>query len=254
MGTDIHSVAQVRNDGKWTTVLQCVGGDRRNYDTFAQLANVRNGIGFAGITTGSGFDPLDMPRGFPEDFEIGCMVKDEDTNELVFADDHHPIKLKTPVSDQYCAWGTSEQREYFISDRLYSNSIWMGSHSESHVYLPELKAYYERLQKQTVAKTGLFHLEDYKQLTVGQPPPENMGWCGDSWGKDVVKYTAQEYETMILAGMEISVDKRVYIRYTWEESAASTTNLPKIIAELEVIANQNDVTEENVRYVFGFDS
>lgn len=38
----------------------------RNYDLFAILADVRNGYGFAGIDTGDGFKPIDMPRGIPK--------------------------------------------------------------------------------------------------------------------------------------------------------------------------------------------
>lgn len=39
----------------------------RNYDTFAILANVRNGLGFAGCDTGNGFNTIAEPKGLPED-------------------------------------------------------------------------------------------------------------------------------------------------------------------------------------------
>ena len=39
---------------------------RRNYGLFAILADVRNGRGFAGILTGSGFEPISEPRGLPD--------------------------------------------------------------------------------------------------------------------------------------------------------------------------------------------
>jgi hypothetical protein len=39
----------------------------RSYDLFAILANVRNGYGFAGVTTGEGFNPIADPRGVPFD-------------------------------------------------------------------------------------------------------------------------------------------------------------------------------------------
>lgn len=41
----------------------------RSYDTFAILANVRNGHGFAGIKTGDGFRPIAMPRGVPDNVD-----------------------------------------------------------------------------------------------------------------------------------------------------------------------------------------
>lgn len=70
MGCDIHSVAQVFKDGKWTTKQQRPADDDRCYDTFAVMANVRNGYGFAGVSTGEGWTPISEPRGVPEGFAI----------------------------------------------------------------------------------------------------------------------------------------------------------------------------------------
>lgn len=39
----------------------------RNYDLFAILANVRNGVGFAGVDTGDGFKCIAHPKGIPDD-------------------------------------------------------------------------------------------------------------------------------------------------------------------------------------------
>jgi hypothetical protein len=41
--------------------------DSRNYSLFAILADVRNGVGFAGIDTGDRIEPISEPRGVPED-------------------------------------------------------------------------------------------------------------------------------------------------------------------------------------------
>lgn len=41
--------------------------DNRNYDLFAALADVRNGVGFAGVKTGKAIEPIAMPRGIPDD-------------------------------------------------------------------------------------------------------------------------------------------------------------------------------------------
>lgn len=87
MGCDIHMYAEVNKDGKWEKVGNIFDNPwynpdyeskwntpktdepytERNYDLFAILANVRNGYGFAGVPTGSGFEPISMPRGLPED-------------------------------------------------------------------------------------------------------------------------------------------------------------------------------------------
>lgn len=42
-------------------------GDYRSYDTFAVLANVRNGNGFAGCDTGDALPVIAQPRGLPDD-------------------------------------------------------------------------------------------------------------------------------------------------------------------------------------------
>lgn len=46
---------------------QCKHFRNRNYDLFAQLADVRNGRGFAGCDTGDGFIPVTPRRGLPDD-------------------------------------------------------------------------------------------------------------------------------------------------------------------------------------------
>ena len=46
----------------------CDAGYFRNYDVFAQLGDVRNGVGFAGVDTGSGFIPMETAgNGIPSD-------------------------------------------------------------------------------------------------------------------------------------------------------------------------------------------
>lgn len=81
MGCDIHVAIEVRDEsGQWkpTKLLEkdwaterLFTGDYnffdRNYDLFAMLADVRNGRGFAGLTTGEGFNPIDDARGLPAD-------------------------------------------------------------------------------------------------------------------------------------------------------------------------------------------
>lgn len=83
MGCDIHFYVEKKIDGQWVTADEW-GDDKydegrktvdykkqfysgRSYNLFAILANVRNGRGFAGIKTGEGFNPIDDPRGTPED-------------------------------------------------------------------------------------------------------------------------------------------------------------------------------------------
>ena len=81
MGCDIHLYAEkLDKDGQWVTADEWkVDEDDgkkyvpwgsgfysgRNYELFAILADVRNGRGFAGIDTGDRVNPIDNPRGLP---------------------------------------------------------------------------------------------------------------------------------------------------------------------------------------------
>lgn len=82
MGTDIHMLVEEHVGDLWVPLAvpedwpqpswwePSYGRDwyaDRNYDLFAILADVRNGRGFAGIETGSGWRPISVPRGLPAD-------------------------------------------------------------------------------------------------------------------------------------------------------------------------------------------
>lgn len=85
MGCDIHLYVERRVEGVWTPAdmwkpskhaedegrlsldYQDAFYHDRNYDLFAILADVRNGHGVAGVTTGLGFVPIAEPKGLPDD-------------------------------------------------------------------------------------------------------------------------------------------------------------------------------------------
>lgn len=69
MGTDIHGVFQRRTpEGGWQDVETRYDFNRYYYWLFAILADVRNGIGFAGVKTGEPVVPISEPRRIPDDF------------------------------------------------------------------------------------------------------------------------------------------------------------------------------------------
>jgi len=94
MGTDIHFYVERRNGKGWVSCDQwaedeCEPGRKsvpygkhfyssRSYDTFAILAGVRNGRGFAGVDTGDGFEPIAEPRGLPEDMSPELRAEADD--------------------------------------------------------------------------------------------------------------------------------------------------------------------------------
>ena len=89
MGCDIHFNTEIKKNGVWRQNTDAVfpnpdyelngkydwqkekftntPPNGRRYDWFSVLANVRNGTGFAGHKTGSGFSVIANPRDVPAD-------------------------------------------------------------------------------------------------------------------------------------------------------------------------------------------
>jgi hypothetical protein len=126
MGTDIHLYVEEYRDGEWREVLgpyvRKDSPDRRTWDPywqydrfdhghpdpwarqynlFAFLADVRNGTGFAGVSTGKPVTPQFPHRGIPED-------------------------------TSYC------EPEYDEDGYRISGHEWLGDHSFTYAYLDEL--------------------------------------------------------------------------------------------------------------------
>jgi hypothetical protein len=103
MGTDIHIRAEVFYDGRWRRAEVDLP-DNRDYWTFALLAGVRNGTGFAGCTLGRPVTPLSPPRGLPADAEWeesdrpgGLWLGDHDKSWLTLAE-LMTIDLDAPIT------------------------------------------------------------------------------------------------------------------------------------------------------------
>lgn len=102
MGTDIHIAVEIFKDGGWHLADVEVTNDR-NYRAFAVLANVRNGYGFGGFSTGDELQPISEPRGLPQDLspELRAALED-DSNEDMSTYDSEDIWL----GDEPYSWVT----------------------------------------------------------------------------------------------------------------------------------------------------
>lgn len=235
MGCDIHSVAQIKTKKCWKTVLQDVAEDTRNYDTFAMLADVRNGRGFAGCDSGDGFEPICEPRGLPSDFEV-----DEDGLHL----------FKKSVPSEVSSWMDKEYQERRAKEAKLKTFMYMGDHSHSWLLLSELKEYVEKNSNRKTIKRGIVSEEIYKNLKLYKDSkggrPEQ--YCGNVFGGGIRVVTQEEYASGVRG------QSSTHVKYSWEETYRSIGNLDKIVKSLEKVAKENEVKDDEVRYVFGFDS
>lgn len=144
MGTDIHGVFQKWDGKRWVDIPSKYQG-HRHYQLFAVLANVRNGFGFAGISTGEAVEPIDGPRGLPED------VDDDDGRfgdhsfswlsgeEMIEWFEHAPTKKRVGILDRkvYESWDKKTEPASYCADItgrdiviVNDNPEEMGAHPE----------------------------------------------------------------------------------------------------------------------------
>ena len=230
MGTDIHSIAQVNRDGRWQTVAVGIDGDRRSYNTFAMLADVRNGYGFAGCRTSTGFPVIHEPRGLPEDLK---------TNE-----DGGLLINKT---DLVCAWDWGGNEKPIDSPDarrvkyLDEEPMYLGDHSFSWCTLTELRTFIENVAKKTETRiVGIVDLAAYNLHK--QTCQRYTNWCGMISGPGIVVES------------DPPGPRATHVQTSWPVNAAAESRLCEIEAALTLVAERAGVAPEKIRFVYGFDS
>jgi hypothetical protein len=140
MGCDIHSVAQIKKQGEWITVMKRVGGDHRNYNTFQVLANVRSSVYNPTFYE----DVFLTPRGFPIDF-------------IITENNRHSIQKNLKNGEDLSLAGPPQaiNIEQEASD---DESIWMGEHSFHFYTAQEFNIYTKAIQNIKLFSVNRFFL------------------------------------------------------------------------------------------------
>lgn len=150
----------------------------RSYDVFAIVGNVRNGRGFAGVPTGTGFVALQSNRGVPEDL----------SDELKeFFPESFP-QAKRPTD------GEDEDDDRYDRARAEYGCGWGGDHSFGWLTARELIATDEYWNNFT-QHVGVVSLNEIaNMLRKGVDAPSS--WCGDTSGQGV-RYVSPETARLI---------------------------------------------------------
>ena len=278
MGCDIHIKAEVKNNGKWTVNKEEVflnpyfkegedvnyawmkdkfqvepdGG--RNYDWFSILADVRNGFGFAGISTGDGFDVIAQPKGLPNDLSIECLkffcnpvtsdpeLEDEEDDEgRYYVSEDSANKW---VNDYGCKFVEIDGEKY-VSDPDY--------HSDSYLTIDELDNFD---WNQMTMKYGVISLEQYKKVRGTTDVPES--WCGAMSGPDMVTVDHETADVIldnpetILENGRLASEMTVNVRHEWPVQYREwfANKIETVIEPMRKLKETND----DVRIVFAFDN
>lgn len=246
----------------------------RNYDVFAILGNVRNGSGFAGTRTSSGFEPISDQRGLPYDLSqeirdhldrIGYRVEG---NELVYLGGDEDDDLYDVIEKETDGWWS------------------LGEHSLSWILLSEIDEYE---WNRSVTKEGWV---DPWQFEIFRREGQPHGWSGGISGmgvehisdtqmaemidsgeiifegdeKDVSPFQGRRYTTSLQRAMgdwdlpEGSTGAAIrdrsshYCLIKWEESYRNCVgeHFFKELEEIRALAPDGDASR--LRLVFGYDS
>jgi len=217
MGCDIHTVAEIKSsyDKKWGVVGDNIANEWRSYDSFAVLANVRNGCGFAGVKTGEGWEPIAEPRGLPKD----SPYSEDDTDDC-----------------EHCG---------------HEKSKWLGDHSHSWVTLKELKEKLDTYQNEEYKISGVVGKDEWDLCLKEKRNPES--WCGGASGPNIVIANKEKYAIMSDAEKDkvsyVSAAWEVHALWRLKWLTLVVKHL-----ELLRDSAYSDVDDDNIRLVFGFDS
>jgi hypothetical protein len=243
----------------------------RNYDVFSILADVRNGYGFAGVKTSSGFTPIAGGRGLPDDLSEGIVS--------------HLKRIGYDVIDgglEYHRDGEEEDDLYDAMERERDGYWSLGEHSFTWVTLQEI---YDFDWSKTTQKEGWVTPGEFQHFRDHGAP---NSYCGGVSGSGVEHITASDmasridsgeiqfgepdeyghrpYTTGLQRGMKdwplpegstgaaIRDRESLYCPVEWTETYAECVG-SQFWLELELIREQApDGDLSKVRLVMGFDS
>lgn len=217
MGTDIHGFLQVKCGNRWEN--KCEIEDDRNYLSFAILAGVRNGFGFAGVKTHTPINPISEPRGLPDDLGF----KDRSYAEFDDPAITNPQSREVPYED-----------------------FDFGDHSKSWLYMSEILDWPH--WEDSVQMQGYVDRTEWEAMTTEFRNPNN--WCGGISGPDVVLTTTSD----VVAGT--APDGWTYALHNWEVKISDRARVfRKWLDYIEAKwAWKIERDPKSVRLVFGFDS
>lgn len=191
MGSDIHTIAQIYGkNGDWDYVTECeeykwftvaanIGNEARNYNTYAVLADVRNGYGFAGVETGDKWDHLPI---------LGL-----------------PVGMSHEVD-------VPPHRPYSHTDGIETRK-WLGDHSHNHVLLSDLINFLDGISGNR-KRCGVVDAETYEEYKKEGKAPDD--YCGAVWGRNIVTVTPEQAESgkpFTHVKLTWDVDKRSCLGY-----------------------------------------
>lgn len=221
MGTDIHVVFQKQVLGQWVPIPSEYSANR-HYALFAHLADVRNGTGFAGVSTGDIVEPISSVRGLPKDF---FMYNEYDISI--------PEEIATDWEKECIEKGYASEEETECYNITGNYQRYMGDHSFTWVTSTEILNHNWEQGKEC----GIVSVDFYKNWDGFTPPDQ---YCGMISGPNIV---VADSESSLLD----SDIKYTHVRIWWKQTS---DQFDYFVNEIQRMVDLHG----EFRMVMGFDS
>lgn len=239
--------------------------DSRNYDWFSILADVRNGIGFAGVKTGGRFSVISSPRGLPEDISNDALKYFCDR----VTDDTELVDSEQKIGNEYVYFYSRNLVNSWVSSG-YSKLLEINGieyctnpdyHSMSYLSVDDFDNFD---WNQLTMKSGIISLEQYKELKDTNESPST--WSGGISGPNIITVETDTADK-ILNGEDLQLKRidflgeretklasewNVYVQYNWPVVYRSwfEDNIRNVVEPLRELKKKY----EDARIVFAFDN
>ncbi len=255
MGCDIHFYVEKKDGDQWVSAdnwtddkyepgtLSIDYDDRfyngRNYNLFAILADVRNGVGFAGCDTGDAFVPIASPRGLPSD--VSPQIQRESGE---YGSHGHSHSYFTVAELKAYDWAQSTKHRGWVD--AWNFEVWR-TEGKPHNWSGGVSGpSIEHVSNQEVAR-----LIDSGDLHWTSEPPDKNSWDHRTYTLPLSRSMQSVGFPTGTLGADIAKGRQYYTLVEWEEPYSVSANefLTETLPKLEALGSPDDV-----RIVFWFDN
>lgn len=247
----------------------------RNYDVFAILGNVRNGYGFAGTPTSTGFEPISDCRGLPEDLSPQVLV--------------HMSRIGYTIEGGRPEYSGEDEETDDLYEELERerDGYWsLGDHSFSHLLLSEIEEYdwdravikegwvdpgeFERFRREGqprswaggvaggsvehISDTEMGHRIDTGDIVFEEDEVEDFSFAGRKYSTSLQRAMGDWDLPEGSVGAQIRERNSIYCLIKWPVHYRECVGAEfwQQVEHLKALAPEGDLNR--VRLVFGFDS
>ena len=251
MGTDIHMALEIRKGGLWHHYTGHPPFAGRAYGAFGLLANVRNGVGVAGMDFGDPVEPISLPRGLPPDLSAALRALYA-TDDSTFGDRLTWVTLDEVLGVDYTKY--IEDRGTLAFSRQASNGL--RAAILARLRDPTFTLYYA--SRGDLRGADVFYLTpaEFARRVQEEDYALSQSMLDDQYEKYIDEVAISWLPERLKALASGAHDATFCVGCSWRQSIADRVGSAFLnwVRDLRIATEQSGSGPADVRLVFGFDS